>query len=425
MLIEKIFDLLISLYDLMDTFLNTLASTIMWGSVTGNDVGIGAVNTMSYLTMLVLFCLTVAFLWNLGEVVVHRAKHLGERGPAAMPWTNIKNIIFIVIVFGTCVRANSIFTNNPMGGSYLGVSYTGVTQGLERKNMTGALQVLAAVDVVSNWVSCLNDFSQDRDQKMLEYIAAKDPGTYQTYMRALQINGNPGISPTMVERLEFAWEGIKELLTTSMAEKVALVAQVGCNLCLYGLTMLVVLLCSLLFVYHAGRTIILLAFYIKLAALLSMIVLPAAIGILYFERLRHAGIAIIKQIIVIMLVSGIMAGAVKTVFSNQNIKTALTVVMQNELNAYANKITDYDFQTFKLKTFVGLEQRLLADSAPSPQLAAAMTMSPNEAWASCLAVIKIMFILGTMLIVIGKLFDIVNGVLGEMWDPLQEGAKAA
>jgi hypothetical protein len=52
-------------------------------------------------------------------------------------------------------------------------------------------------------------------------------------------------------------------------------------------------------------------------------------------------------------------------------------------------------------------------------------MSIQENFASSIAVIKIMFILGTMLMVIGKLFDLVNGALGEFWDPLAEGARAA
>ena len=417
---SKIFDLLMSLYDFLQTFLQTVADTIIYK----DGVGGSALSTFSYLTGLILFCLMAAFIWNVGEAVVHRAKFLGEKN--AIPWKNLKNCLFILIVATTTVAANAVFTADPMGGSFMGISYPTITAGVQRGPMANALNTVAAVDVVANWEECIQEYGKDRDQKILQYIATKDPDTYATYLKATQINGDQSLSPTVMERLKFIWEGTKVVtqgVVTGSFEQ--LEAKAMLNLCLYGLMKLVIIILCLLFVYHAGRTIILLAFYVQFSALLSMIVLPAAIGLLYFERMRHAGIAVIKQVVVLMLVAGVMSGAVTAVFSSTNIKTAMTIAMKGELAPYANKITDNDVIAFKAKTLASLESSIVADIAQSPSYAAAMTMSIQENFASSIAVIKIMFILGTMLMVIGKLFDLVNGALGEFWDPLAEGARAA
>lgn len=414
---SKMIELLLSLSGILDEFLEKIAETVVYGDGVGGE----ALGTFNLLTKVVLLFLGVAFLWNVGEAVLERARH-GASSEHAIPWPQFKKCLHIFLIAMLVTAASATLGRNPKGGNFMGLNYGGVISGLTTSSMKAAMNTLGAVDIVVNWGLCLQEFDADRRERIIQAIAAKDPKAAETYAARLAYVSDPARAPlSVVEKVKTAWSAGK---AAAGGQANTLLSRFVVNMLLYGLIFIVITFCTLVFIYQAGRTILLLAFYVKLSALLTMALVPIAIGVLYFERLRHYGTQVLKQLVVLSLVAGILGTAVQTVFSNTLIKQAIVTTMKGELAPYIKAVTDEDIS--RLETATDIEVMLTMAGASHVMLPDfAGTMSVGQVLGSIAAVIKIMFLLGTMLMIISRLFDLVTEILGGYWDPFAEGSRAA
>jgi hypothetical protein len=413
----KMIELLISLVGILDTFLETIADTI----INGSGVGGGTLGYLNILSTVVFICLCAAFIWNVMEAVVQRARHLGD-AEHAIPWKQLKKCVQILILGGLMYGASAVFYKNPKSGAYMGVSYSNIVWGMPTSTMNAAMGTLGAVDIVENWCACLLQFDADRREKVLQAIAVQDPKAGDTYAARVAYVNDPTKAPlSLVQKVKATWSaGVTASSYGSLYFMRFLL-----NICLFGFAGLIVMICTFFFIFQAGRTILILAFYVKLAAILTVTFVPVAIGLLYFERMRHFGIAVLKQIVVLTVVAGILGGAVQTVFSNETIKQAIVIALKSELAPYNGKVTASDIASFETVTDMETVLTMMGANSSSMAMDAAATMSVQQTMASIVGVIKIMFLLGTMLMIIAKLFDLVTGILAGYWDPFAEGSRSA
>jgi len=412
--LSKFIDLIMGLYGTLDAFIVQLHDSM----VNGAGIGDGALQWLVYASWVPLMCLAAAFVWNVVEGVVHKAKNMGREG---VPMENIKKCLQIGMFMALTVGARLAFSTDPMNGTWFGISYPTITAPLNGSAVEDSIKPLVALDIVVAWGDALKESAALRREKIMEYIGTQDLATKDTYAnRLLYVTSNGSID----KMSPGDWIGVAMNLGSEMVngDLLASGARNLLNTAFVGLIAMACVVAMGAFIFQAARTIILLIFYLKLGVLLTMSILPFAIGVLYFKSLRHMGLAILKQVLVLMIVAGALTGAVKTVFSQDALTQAMAVSLRANLAPLTSPITDREVMDFKAEIDTAVVNEALgASTNPDPLNG----LTVQQGFESALVMIKMMFVLGIMLMILSKLIDVITGLIDGHWDPFQHGAEAA
>lgn len=413
----KFFELLLSLNAILDQFIQTISDAVIFG----NGIGDGSLGIFKSLVGIILLALTAAFIWHVYWAVVN----LANETKTAMH--NVRKALFALMCGALMMSARSSFYGDPMNGSWMGLNYKSVVQGISESTMSKAMDTLASVDVVQAWLSCLAEGDAARQEKILQAISAKDPETYQAYLDRLVYvqSGGRVYMGTAWGALVSAKDQLKRIFN---GDAWLFLFRLSVNGFIRAFIGLGVAIAELMFVVMAGRTIVIFAFYVKLATILTLLVIPPALGLMYFEGVvRDLAVRVTKQIVVLMLIAGTMASAVQVVFDQDNIKLAMSLAMESEVGPLDSPVTDADIQAFESR--VDMETTMLplmgGDNLVTQYFGNQGTMTVKDAWKQALAMMKMMVILGIMLSILAQLYELFSGLLEGKWDPLAHGSKAS
>jgi len=411
--VTKAVELLMATFGILDQFILKIHETFL----DPNTVGVGdtALGWLKLLVWAPLYFLAMAFVWNLVEAIMYKAKRIGQPG---LPLEYIKKCFQILLFATLTIAARSALTNSPMTGDFMGISYGSITAKMDQKTTTAALQPLIALDVVSSYASALGETSALRQQRILEEIAKRDPKAGSTYTNLLLYAYTPVDSVSFADLVKAGWNTVGNLFTAAPQY----FGRQLLNMCIMGMTMMALIIVMGAFLYQAARTIILLVFYLKLSTLLTLVVVPFAIGILYFRSMRHAGLAILKHLLILMLVCGSLNAVVQSVFTKKVMTSAAAIAMQSTLKPLTYPVTDQEILMFEAVLDADATMKSLnMPQTPDPT----GNLTVQEAVQSCMAMIKVMFIMGTMLVLISRLAELFGGLINGHWDPFQQAAQSA
>lgn len=412
--LSKCIDLIMGLYNVLDAFIIQIHDSM----VNGAGVGDGALQWFVMASWVPLMCLAAAFIWNLVEGVVYKAKNMGRDG---MPMENIKKCLQIGMFMALTVGARLAFSTDPMNGTWFGISYPTITAPLNSAAVDESIKPLVALDIVVAWSDALRESADLRRQKILEYIGTQDPSVQDTYAkRILYAYGDAQNFKLGI----IGWIKAAKDITVSFFKGDLIAGQIRnlVNTAFVGLIGMACIIAMGAFIFQTARTIILLAFYLKLGVLLTMSVVPFAIGVLYFRSLRHMGLAILRQVLVMMIVAGALTGAVKAVFSQEALTRAMAYALRADLAPLSTPVTDRDVIDFKAEIDTAVVVQAVG-VVGNPDPLNGVTI--RQGFEASLVMIKMMFVLGVMLMVLTKLVDLITGLINGHWDPFQAGAESA
>lgn len=412
--LSKFIDLIMGLFGVLDAFIVQLHDSM----VNGAGIGDGALQWLVIASWVPLMCMAAAFVWNVAEGIVHKAKNMGREG---VPMENIKKCLQIGMFMALTVGARLAFSTDPANGTWFGISYPTITKSLDATAVEDSIRPLVALDIVTAWADALKESGALRREKIMEYIGTQDLATQDTYAKRILYVTTNGDANLMGLG---DWAGVATNLGAELlnGELVASGARNLLNSAFMGLIAMACVVAMGAFIFQAARTIILLVFYLKLGVLLTMSVIPFAIGVLYFKSLRHMGLAIIKQVLVLMIVAGALTGAVKTVFSQDALTQAMAAALRANLAPLTSPITDREVMDFKAEIDTAVVNQVLGSPTNPDPLNG---LSLQQGFDSALVMIKMMFVLGIMLMILSKIVDVITGLIDGHWDPFQHGAEAA
>lgn len=427
--------LLVQVMSVLDSFLDQMASAVVYG----DGVGGGALSIFKSVTGCIGVFLAGAIIWHIMEGAVSYSKTW------RFPWDNFKQAFLAAIIATFMIGARDVYftaktESSLKGASFYGISYSGMTAGLGTKALQPAMDALAAVDVPQAWAISVYQFNTSRRAAILGAISSQDPATAQTYQNRLNYAAGGGktvgldgsLNGDMMHRAlstgSLLWDTAKDLLPGGAMETALLSAIVNW---IVGMCILIgVWICELIFVLFAARTILILAFYLKLASFLAILVLPPAIGTLYFPAIRDYGIRAIRQIVALMVVSGALSGCVQVVFNQQTVSIAMAEALRSAIGPVDGPVKQEDILMFKAvtdahaaATLAGADATKASAMDITDTLFAGLTV--EQFFGAALCAIKMMLMLGALLLVLSKLYEVLIGAFEGDFDPLLEGKKAA
>lgn len=431
-----------SLFTTLDAFMQKFMDSVVFSSA-GGGIGGGAFGLFGGLVGMIGFFLCAAIIWNIGEGVLHWSKS-GET-----PWTNIRKVFLGGLLATIAIGAQQTYlgsktTSGLKNATYMGISYSGMTSGLSQQALTPALSAIATVDIPEAWAINVMQYDDVRRDKILAAIAAKDPEAAKTYLNRINYTAgkasldgtkDSGTARTMLSTASLVAATMKDIYSGGLTQSaIRLIVNGVISSCI----LIGVMLCEVVFACFAARTILVLAFYLKLASLLSLLVLPASLILLYFESLRDFGIRAIRQVIVLLVVANALAACTQAVFNQTTIKAALAESIRDVVGPVDSPVTQEDILGFETLVDENAVGTLMGGLSPSDAKEMSdkveentmnyllfQGMSITDFFHAALCAIKMMMMMGAMLLVLSKFYEVIGNVFEGDFDPLREGKKAA
>jgi hypothetical protein len=177
------------------------------------------------------------------------------------------------------------------------------------------------------------------------------------------------------------------------------------------------------FVLILMRAILGFAIYLKIACLLGLILVPPAIALSYFQPLRGLAMNLVKQVLVLIMVTSAFGTAYASVFSNANLNKVVALALSKGAAGQAadaannsNLIGQAEEMAVTVAAILGPDKNTY-DPEKVESLAYFVAVDNNRAREVFLAVSRGMMMLGIMSIVIGKLYQVISGALDGGYDP--------
>jgi len=428
-------DMLASLLADMDNFMKLVHGMIYPGALGGVPLfgGMGA-----------LQIIVVSLLAGVGAM--HFVQTLAE-------WIKTRDFevrhileIFKIMAFVACMLAVSrwslvdITKGNLTTGAVGGVSYQSISA-----QVTGgqaqAIAALQSLDIIQAYEDALQESVADRNKSVLEAIAKEDAQVATMLAARDGAAANQGKPTGIFDSIMTAMDKGKELLaaaieitkiaaqygnsgTTMAVSSLEMLLQILGNVIAYAFYKVMIWITYFFFTLMVLRAIVVFAVYLKIAIFLGLIFVPPAVGLAYFLPMRGIAINLIKQVAVLMMLSTLFGASYKAVFSQSNLEYAVSLSLKDgiagniaEMSKNDLKPTEYEKLALRLDTLVENITKTPASATTKGTLAYWATLNVAAIRNVFLALARGVMIMGMMVVILGKVYDLVSGAVDGAYDP--------
>jgi len=373
-------------------------------------------------------------------LIMTAAYHLAH---TLVDWVKYKRIvdrhlveIVKVVLFGAMMTVLSPWCKD-MGkqfkgidtGTVAGVSYHSIAANIE-SGKDGAVRCLGAVDIVGSYQQVLYDANTARRNQILEKMKA-DPA----YSKAIQINEQyatgakregfldrvtdiyakfrmlGGLTSQLVKQ---AWD--KGSLGALVEMPIEAMVKAISNSLVYLFFMAATWLAYGFFALTIVKALLIFAFYLKISVYLALILLPPCVGMAYYLPLRGIAIQMVRHLVVLMILATAYGACYKTLFSQDNIRTAMAMAMKDQLSKSRNSpITDSDIMIMQTDLWFANNSKKGVNREDDWMFFS--TMDPSMIKASATAVGRVVMALGMLAMLLGRLYEMISGALEGSYDP--------
>jgi hypothetical protein len=191
----------------------------------------------------------------------------------------------------------------------------------------------------------------------------------------------------------------------------------------YSFYMILIYITYFFFMLSIMKAILGFAIYLKIAVLMGLIFVPPAVGLAYFVPLRGLAMNLIKQVLVLVMLTAAYGKAYAVVFNNDALNTVVTLALKDGAAAAAAKAAHNDGTVDEIEEMVVTVSEIVGPDrmASNPDsvdsVAFFATLDIGRIREVFLAVSRGVMMMGMMVILIGKVYEIMSGALDGAYDP--------
>ena len=361
----------------------------------------------------------------------------------------ITEIIKILFFIGAMIFVSrwGNFSGSTMSGlqnkAIGGVSVQGLFAQVDggQKQAVAAISALDVISVYEEQLHGPNGAGNARYKKVMDTLRKKNPNLDKVLAaRDQAAAGQGGRSFGTAERAGMAlqavagqgWTALKEMVTNmSISGAVTSLATSGTSLILgmvakvgaYAFYLALVWVTYFMFALSVMKALLIFAVYLKIAILLAFVLIPPAIAMAYFAPLRGMAMNVVKQLLVLIMLSAAYGQAYQVIFSQDNLQKVVTMALANGAagdiaDAAHNKdtIDEIDAMVITVTEIIGSDN-FGEKSKETQAVAYFAAMDVSTIRKVFLAISRGVMVLGMMVILLGKVYEIISGALDGGYDP--------
>lgn len=290
---------------------------------------------------------------------------------------------------------------------------------LHGANGAGNARYKAVLDTLRKGNPSLDTVLTARDNAAAGH-GAKDFGTIQKMGFAVQAVA--GQSWTAIKNIasNLSLAGFGPALATS---GISLIVGMLGKVAVYAFYLAAIYVTYFFFALSTMKALLIFWVYLKIAIVLAFILIPPAIGMAYFSPLRGIAMNVVKQLLVLIMLASAYGKAYQSIFSAENLQQVVTIALSS---GAAGDIADAAHNTTTMTTTDAMATVVTeimgsdnfgkkAEQTQAVAYFAALDITTIRA--VFLAISRGVMMLGMMVVLLGRVYEIIGGALEGGFDP--------